>query len=117
MGESWHNSHHADPTSARHGVLRGQIDISARMIWMLEKARLGLQRALADGAAAGPPRQVRRDRLMSDLFSHQELDADVAVKAKKSPAGVVFLEPAGSGAQDQTEEEDSAKRPIRPSFS
>ncbi|MGH3861616.1 acyl-CoA desaturase [Actinokineospora sp.] len=37
MGESWHNSHHADPTSARHGVLRGQIDISARLIWVFEK--------------------------------------------------------------------------------
>ncbi|RZS43821.1 stearoyl-CoA desaturase (delta-9 desaturase) [Herbihabitans rhizosphaerae] len=37
MGESWHNSHHADPTSARHGVLRGQIDISARLIWIFEK--------------------------------------------------------------------------------
>jgi stearoyl-CoA desaturase (Delta-9 desaturase) len=38
FGESWHNSHHADPTCARHGVLKGQIDISARVIWMLEKA-------------------------------------------------------------------------------
>lgn len=38
FGESWHNLHHADPTSARHGVLRGQIDISARVIWLLEKA-------------------------------------------------------------------------------
>ncbi|WP_424923371.1 acyl-CoA desaturase [Actinocrispum wychmicini] len=37
MGESWHNTHHADPTSARHGVLRGQIDISARTIWLFEK--------------------------------------------------------------------------------
>jgi stearoyl-CoA desaturase (delta-9 desaturase) len=37
MGESWHNSHHADPTCARHGVLAGQIDISARVIWFLEK--------------------------------------------------------------------------------
>jgi len=37
MGESWHNLHHADPTCARHGVLRGQIDISARVIWMFEK--------------------------------------------------------------------------------
>jgi stearoyl-CoA desaturase (delta-9 desaturase) len=36
-GESWHNLHHADPTCARHGVLRGQIDISARVIWVLEK--------------------------------------------------------------------------------
>jgi len=38
MGESWHNLHHADPTCARHGVLRGQLDTSARIIWVLEKA-------------------------------------------------------------------------------
>ena len=37
MGESWHNLHHADPTCARHGVQRGQIDISARTIWIFEK--------------------------------------------------------------------------------
>ncbi|RZS34455.1 stearoyl-CoA desaturase (delta-9 desaturase) [Herbihabitans rhizosphaerae] len=37
FGESWHNSHHADPTCARHGVLRGQLDISARLIWIFEK--------------------------------------------------------------------------------
>ena len=37
MGESWHNSHHADPTCARHGVDRAQIDISARTIWLFEK--------------------------------------------------------------------------------
>lgn len=37
FGESWHNLHHADPTCARHGVLRGQVDPSARTIWILEK--------------------------------------------------------------------------------
>ncbi len=37
MGESWHNSHHADPTGARHGVRRGQLDMSARLIWLFEK--------------------------------------------------------------------------------
>jgi stearoyl-CoA desaturase (delta-9 desaturase) len=37
FGDSWHNSHHADPTCARHGVLRGQIDIAARVIWFFEK--------------------------------------------------------------------------------
>lgn len=37
MGESWHNLHHADPTCARHGVLRGQVDTSARVIWAMEK--------------------------------------------------------------------------------
>jgi stearoyl-CoA desaturase (Delta-9 desaturase) len=37
FGESWHNSHHADPTCARHGVLRGQLDISARVIALFER--------------------------------------------------------------------------------
>jgi stearoyl-CoA desaturase (delta-9 desaturase) len=37
MGESWHNLHHADPTCARHGVLRGQIDSSARVIRWFEQ--------------------------------------------------------------------------------
>ena len=40
FGESWHNLHHADPTCARHGALKGQIDPGARVIWALEK--LGL---------------------------------------------------------------------------
>ncbi|WP_300011499.1 acyl-CoA desaturase [Pseudonocardia sp.] len=42
MGESWHNLHHADPTCARHGVGRGQVDMSARLIWLFE--RLGWAR-------------------------------------------------------------------------
>jgi stearoyl-CoA desaturase (delta-9 desaturase) len=37
-GESWHNLHHADPTCARHGVDKGQLDSSARFIRLLEKA-------------------------------------------------------------------------------
>ena len=38
MGESWHNLHHADPTAARHGVLPGQLDTSARAIRWFEQA-------------------------------------------------------------------------------
>ena len=37
MGESWHNLHHADPTCARHGVEKGQVDSTARVIWAIEK--------------------------------------------------------------------------------
>lgn len=40
LGESWHNLHHSDPTCARHGVLKGQVDISARIIWAFEKTGL-----------------------------------------------------------------------------
>nr|WP_042448375.1 acyl-CoA desaturase [Streptacidiphilus jiangxiensis] len=38
FGESWHNLHHADPTCARHGVDRRQIDLSATVIRLLERA-------------------------------------------------------------------------------
>jgi stearoyl-CoA desaturase (Delta-9 desaturase) len=36
MGESWHNLHHADPTCARTGVLKGQVDSGARVIQLFE---------------------------------------------------------------------------------
>ena len=40
FGEAWHNSHHAFPTSAVHGLKAKQVDPSAGVIWGLEK--LGL---------------------------------------------------------------------------
>lgn len=40
LGESWHNLHHADPTCARHGVLKGQVDVSAGIIRSLEAMKL-----------------------------------------------------------------------------
>lgn len=39
FGESWHNYHHAEPTSARHGVRRLEIDTSAVLIKVMEKLR------------------------------------------------------------------------------
>jgi stearoyl-CoA desaturase (delta-9 desaturase) len=66
FGESWHNLHHADPTSARHGVLRGQIDISARTIWIFEKF-----------GWATNVRWVKEDRLKAKLID-QTTDAKLA---------------------------------------
>jgi stearoyl-CoA desaturase (delta-9 desaturase) len=40
MGESWHGNHHAFPSSARHGLYPGQIDIGYRFVQLL--ALLGL---------------------------------------------------------------------------
>jgi stearoyl-CoA desaturase (delta-9 desaturase) len=37
FGESWHNMHHSDPTCARHGVDRFQLDPSARAIRWFEQ--------------------------------------------------------------------------------
>ena len=38
FGESWHNFHHAHPASARHGALPHQIDASAALIRLFERA-------------------------------------------------------------------------------
>jgi stearoyl-CoA desaturase (delta-9 desaturase) len=40
FGESWHHNHHAFPRSAAHGLRRRELDVSAAVIWVLEK--LGL---------------------------------------------------------------------------
>ena len=74
FGESWHNLHHADPTCARHGVQRGQVDISARLIWIFEKlgwARVG---ALAHRAAAGEARPRLRRQAAAPGRRHSRQD-------------------------------------------
>jgi stearoyl-CoA desaturase (delta-9 desaturase) len=40
LGEAWHHNHHVFPTSAYHGLERGQIDLSALLIRGMEKLRL-----------------------------------------------------------------------------
>jgi stearoyl-CoA desaturase (Delta-9 desaturase) len=40
LGEAWHNNHHAFPTSAVHGLGRRQVDVSAMVINLLERAGL-----------------------------------------------------------------------------
>lgn len=36
MGESWHSNHHAFPSSARHGLCPGQIDLGWHFVQLLE---------------------------------------------------------------------------------
>lgn len=40
LGESWHNGHHAFPTSARHGLRWWEFDPSWIVIWLMEKVGL-----------------------------------------------------------------------------
>jgi stearoyl-CoA desaturase (Delta-9 desaturase) len=40
FGEAWHNAHHAFPTSAVHGLDRGQLDLAGLTIRALERAGL-----------------------------------------------------------------------------
>ena len=55
FGESWHNNHHAFPTAATHGLRRWEVDLSAIVIWALEK--LGL---VWDVVRVPPERQARK---------------------------------------------------------
>ncbi len=57
LGESWHNMHHSDPTCARHGVDRGQLDLSAGLIGLFERA--GWATAVRWPSAARLDRQRR----------------------------------------------------------
>jgi stearoyl-CoA desaturase (Delta-9 desaturase) len=54
FGESWHNNHHAFPTSAFHGLRRWEIDPSALVIRALESAGL-----VWDVVRVDPARQAR----------------------------------------------------------
>jgi AcrR family transcriptional regulator len=79
MGESWHNLHHADPTSARHGVLRGQIGLQRPVDLDLRAVRLGPRRPLAEGPT-GSQRSARHDGRVTD--------ADAATRGRQSAARV-----------------------------
>jgi stearoyl-CoA desaturase (Delta-9 desaturase) len=43
FGESWHNNHHAFPTSAYHGLRPRELDPGALAIWTMEKLGLAWQ--------------------------------------------------------------------------
>jgi stearoyl-CoA desaturase (delta-9 desaturase) len=61
FGESWHNNHHAFPSSAVHGLRWWQIDITAMVIRTMEKVRLIRNvRTPSPGAIARKAVQSRR---------------------------------------------------------
>jgi len=76
FGESWHNLHHADPTCARHGALKGQIDISARVIRWAEQ--LGW---------AWDVRWPDEDRLNAKLTGLRDVSLGSMTKARLAKAG------------------------------
>ena len=57
MGESWHCNHHAFPSSARHGLYPGQIDLGWRFIQLLEMLGLAWNIKLPANAAAASGHQ------------------------------------------------------------
>ena len=62
FGEGWHNNHHAFPASARHGLDRGQFDVSW---WVIRGAREARPRVGREGAGRGAARAARGFRASS----------------------------------------------------
>ena len=66
FGESWHHNHHAFPRSARQGLGKWEVDISAMVIWAMEKVglvhtvvRIAPERQAAKLAGAKPAEPAR----------------------------------------------------------
>ena len=55
FGESWHNNHHAFPTSAFHGLRAQELDLGGQFICALERVGLAW-----DVVRVSPERQQRR---------------------------------------------------------
>ena len=77
FGESWHNLHHSDPTCARHGVLKGQIDIAARTIWLAEKLGWVYDVRWPDEARL-TAKQARKSRQLGSMTRRMTAGSDPA---------------------------------------
>jgi stearoyl-CoA desaturase (delta-9 desaturase) len=82
-GESWHNNHHAFPTSFRHGMERWQIDTSAATIRLMEMTGLAWEVVRVDKTSFRPR---RRPAGLSSSDGTEQHDR-VASRADGEPAG------------------------------
>lgn len=62
-GEGWHNNHHANPVSARHGLAWYEFDPNYYGIWVLEKLGLAKRVRIAKFTRGDPGETGRRTRM------------------------------------------------------
>jgi stearoyl-CoA desaturase (delta-9 desaturase) len=86
FGESWHNLHHADPTCARHGALKGQIDQSARVIQWFEKLGWAYDVRWPDEARLRAKRTVGATRSLGGMTMRNEKTTKPVNPANKAAA-------------------------------
>jgi stearoyl-CoA desaturase (Delta-9 desaturase) len=86
FGESWHNLHHADPTCARHGALKGQIDQSARVIQWFEKLGWAYDVRWPDEGRLNAKRAGGTTRSLSGMTKRNEKAAKAADQADRAAA-------------------------------
>jgi stearoyl-CoA desaturase (delta-9 desaturase) len=86
FGESWHNLHHADPTCARHGALKGQIDQSARVIQWFEKLGWAYDVRWPDAARLNAKRAADSTRSLGSMTMRNEKATKPVNSADKAAA-------------------------------
>jgi stearoyl-CoA desaturase (delta-9 desaturase) len=84
--EYWHNLHHVDPTCARHGALKGQIDQSARVIWAFEKLGWAHDVRWPDPARLASKRPADATRSLGGMTKRNERAAKPVNTADKAAA-------------------------------
>ncbi|HEX4830733.1 MAG TPA: acyl-CoA desaturase [Trebonia sp.] len=87
FGESWHNLHHADPTCARHGALRGQVDSSARAIWIFEKLGWAYDVRWPDEERLGTKRPATATRTLGSMTKQAAARSTARNAARGSASG------------------------------
>jgi stearoyl-CoA desaturase (Delta-9 desaturase) len=78
FGESWHNNHHAFPTSAEHGMRKWEIDPSALVIRALERVGLAWDVVRVDRERQERKRKSLREERREALLPDSDEAADVA---------------------------------------
>ena len=132
LGEGWHHNHHAFPTSARHGLLRRQIDPSYMLIRALESVGLAWNvRRPSEDAMRAKLRDARRAQAEAsrdgeitgtarDETSHEAMDpagaqiaGGVAARAASPSAdasgesGAAFTSVSADASSGATEEHEA----------
>ena len=78
FGESWHNNHHAFPTSAEHGMRKWEIDPSALVIRALERLGLAWDVVRVDRERQERKRKSLKEERHGALLPDGDEAADVA---------------------------------------
>jgi stearoyl-CoA desaturase (Delta-9 desaturase) len=78
FGESWHNNHHAFPTSAEHGMRRWEIDPSALVIRAMERLGLAWDVVRVDRERQERKRKSLEEERRGALLPDGDEAADVA---------------------------------------
>jgi len=92
FGESWHNLHHADPTCARHGALKGQLDSSARVIRWFEQLGWAYDVRWPDEERLSAKRPAGAKRKLG-YMTMRALSRDGSVTRSGRARGAVSAEP------------------------